>query len=345
MHEEEKIARQFYAELQKKFETFDENIQITIQGAGVHWSCKVKYDQRTCEIHCSRDHLFDEQKPSYAIHFLEDTNDAAFGRIDDPMKALQSVQLWIDQISLEAMYDHFEFVDLDKRNIIKIHQQILDFVPELETQANLRLIQKYSNFFELHMHKGGRSCELTGFGINSPIAFTFKAEETRLFESDGSLEELTRMAKNWLIDEWSPTELETTFPGLSTGKLASYYESGKLVEGEFMVSWDGIEKFFDECDSASFPVKQDVLGLIRAMRAKGYDHHLRAGQSLYSLVLSRARRHGLNGNQSCIQFGYQDALLTTNVDIKGERTTLITKIIYTQELEDLLENLKQQSID
>ncbi|OJJ22494.1 hypothetical protein BKI52_07385 [marine bacterium AO1-C] len=344
-YEEEKIARDFYAKLQEMFETFDGNVQITIQGAGVHWNCEVIYGQRTCNIYCSKDLPVSKQKPLYMIYFLENTKEIAFGRINDRAVALQSVQSWIGKASIEVMYDNFEFVDLDKRNIIKIQQQILDFVPQLAQHANLELIHEHSDFFELHIHNGNRSCELTGFGINSPIAFTFKVEKTALFESKRGLKELVNMVWHWLIDEWPPSKLEAAFSGLITGKLAYYYEEGRLVQGEFVASWDEVGRFFGDIDSTRFPIKQDVMGLIHAMRGKGYDHHFRAGQSLYNLVLSRARRHGLANNQSFIQFGYQDSLLTVRSHIKGEANTIITKIAYTQALEDLLELLKQEPID
>ena len=345
MHEEEKIARDFYTRLQEKFEAFNGNIQITVQGTGVHWSCEVSYDQRTCNIYCSTDFPVSKQKPLYMISFREDAKEIVFGRINDVVVALQSVQFWIDQASTEVMYDRFEFVDLNKRKVIQIRQQLLDFVPELAIQANLELIQEYTDFFELQVYKGKRSCKLTGFGINGPIAFNFKAEETALFESKRDFKELANMVKHWVIDGWSPSKLEAAFSGLMTGKLAAYYEDGRLVQGEFVVSWDKIEKFFGDTDSLHFPLKQDIIGLIRSMRTKGYDHHLRAGQSLYNLVLSRARRHGLNNHQSFIQFGYRDGLLVIRSHIKGETNTIITKITYTPELENLLEALKQDPID
>jgi len=344
-YEEEKIARDFYAQLQEKFAAFRKNIQITIQGVGLHWNCEVSDGQRTCNIYCSKALPVSQQKPLYMISFLEDAKEVAFGRINDVMTALQSVQFWIDQVSIAVMYENFEFVDLDKRKITQIRQQLLDFVPTLETQANLELTHKGSDFFELHIRKGDRVCELTGFGIKSPIAFTFKVEETTLFESERDLKELAHMVKNWVIDEWPPSKLEATFPGLMTGKLASYYEEGRLVQGEFVASWDNVQSFFDDIDSMFFSIKQDIIGLIQAMRTKGYDHHLRAGQSLYNLVFSRARKHGLANNQAFIQFGYQDELLMIRSYIKGENNTTITKIAYTQELESLLEALKQAPID
>lgn len=345
MEEQEKIARHFYAKLQERFENLSADIHITISGAGVNWNCKVTYQDRYCGIYCTTDISQNREKPLYQISFVEDTERVAQGQISDISVALQSIQCWIDQALVEEMYESFEFVDFDKRNLERIAARVLNLYPELGQEADSKLTQDEFSTWHYAIKKDNRCCELIGFGVNEPISFNFKVEDTLLFESDRNFEDLITMVKHWLIDEWPPSKLEANFLDLDTGKLAKYYEEGRLIEGELVVSWDNIEHFFTDTNFEYFPAKYKILDLIRSMRAKGYDHHLRAGQSLYFLVLSRSRRHGLQTDQSFMQFDYPDEMLRVNIVINGESNTLLTKIAYTPELELLLEKLKDCPID
>ncbi len=78
---------------------------------------------------------------------------------------------------------------------------------------------------------------------------------------------------------------------------------GNPIEGEFIQSWDFIEEYFGQ-DWCTF--SDPVLKMIRAMRKAGYDHVLRAGQSMRSLVLSRSRRHGQLMENAFLWFDFRD---------------------------------------
>src|SRR5258708_29642903 len=97
-----------------------------------------------------------------------------------------------------------------------------------------------------------------------------------------------------------------------------------------MASWDGVEKFYfvnffgwgtpkwfellkrdpseaishedSTAHQARFKWLEPIQDLIAAMRERGYDRQFRAGQSLYMLVLSRSREHGLRADQPGLRF-------------------------------------------
>lgn len=67
----------------------------------------------------------------------------------------------------------------------------------------------------------------------------------------------------------------------------------------FEMSWDVTEAFFENGAVESARVRP-ICGLIAELREAGFDSALRAGQSLYSLELSRSREHELRPEQSYI---------------------------------------------
>jgi hypothetical protein len=70
------------------------------------------------------------------------------------------------------------------------------------------------------------------------------------------------------------------------------------IEKQFLASWDSVERFFAQNDrDEEYKYLLHMLPLISELRQRGYDKHFRAGQSLHSLVLSRAIKRGLRREQ------------------------------------------------
>lgn len=119
-------------------------------------------------------------------------------------------------------------------------------------------------------------------------------------------------------------------------KAASCYEEGRGVEGEFVESWDRIEKFYAEMN---FPPAEEIRSLIKAMREKGYDRTLRAGQSMYTLMLSRSRRHGLRQGQPHIAFQFRaDGTSICPHEMDGAEIS-ISSLVLTDAIEAQLQRL------
>jgi hypothetical protein len=85
-------------------------------------------------------------------------------------------------------------------------------------------------------------------------------------------------------------------------------ETDDSIEGEFIRSWDQIEQFFDMVLEPG-PWKDQVLQFISQLRQAGYDRKLRAGQSLFKLVVSRSRCHGLRPDQPSVCFWLHDGVI------------------------------------
>ena len=139
-----------------------------------------------------------------------------------------------------------------------------------------------------------------------------------------------------------PSALRTEFPWVQIGELADYYERGKPIESEFLKSWDLIERFYD---SLEFPFVPKVRGLIAQMRGRGYDKSLRAGQSLWSLILSRSRRHGLRDDQPRIAFWFRNDGMDVYTRIDGEKKVTYPEIAFTTDVDALLKQLQARDID
>ena len=150
------------------------------------------------------------------------------------------------------------------------------------------------------------------------------------------------LIKRWVADTAMPSVLKNEFPEIEFGKLAEYYERGNGIEGEFIISWDDIERFYKELK----PEKEDeILKLIRQMRTKGFDRTLRAGQSLYTLILSRSRRHGLKENQNSVSFTFNYIKSAMEVSMRKGEKLVFDKIEFTDAIDKLLRSLEQELID
>jgi hypothetical protein len=138
-----------------------------------------------------------------------------------------------------------------------------------------------------------------------------------------------------------PSALRTEFPDIQIGDLADYYERGNPIEGEFIKSWDFIERRYD---TENFPFRQKVCALIAQMRQKGYDRSLRAGTSLWSLIVSRSRRHGLKENQPSIMFRFRDDGMEVHSYLDNETKEMHSEIELTPEIDKLLKRLEAKAI-
>jgi len=73
------------------------------------------------------------------------------------------------------------------------------------------------------------------------------------------------------------------------------------TEEAFLRSWDEVQKFYRNLlTNPGWEPIAPILDLIAALRAKGFDRRLRAGQATWQLVLSRSREHGLRPGQPSV---------------------------------------------
>jgi hypothetical protein len=337
-YEEEIQARKLHKLFSDIFDKKLSQTDIQVEGFGVHWSCKVSRNNRRCNISCFGN-------SGYAVSYDLDSETVAMGRTQDGDELISSVRSWLEGNDLREMYELYKFVDRTIRFLRKFQDRVLSLHPEIEQCANVRIEQKYGDFYYLWFTTQQRSCQVSFYGENEFPDAEFYWDDSYMFKlSVEKSDIIALLLKRWLCDFAMPSELEQEFSWLDTGKLAKYYEDGRGIEGEFILSWDSIERFYGEM--VIIPQSPEILEMITQMRERGYDRTLRAGQSMYTFIVSKSRRHGLRTDQPRIIFDFQDnGMDVIYLEIDREEKLSCPKIEYTPQIDDLMKRLEAENID
>jgi hypothetical protein len=242
----------------------------------------------------------------------------------------------------DQLYTRFHFVDEKKRSLEEIRTAIIKFEPAIfELPENTVVPEQFSSY-SLWFKDRHRGCRIYYYGYEQHPRYTFFWDETTMFEVSGpDIKNCGRLIRKWVFDKALPADLKAEFDMIDFGKLSEYYEVGNGVQGEFILSWDSIEQFYSSLD---LDKKDEVLSLIKTMRKKGFDKMLRVGQSLYTFILSRSRRHGLREDQKSISFSFN--FIKTAMEINtGKEKLSFNKIEYNDTIEQLLRALSVEKID
>jgi hypothetical protein len=242
-----------------------------------------------------------------------------------------------------SIYNRFKFVDEHDRELARLKDVILEIVPGLESKASLEV--KTLRFPCLWFRSGSRSVRLDFYGRNVLPDVEFHWDHSVLFSFQTDNESgLSAVLKRWLCDGAMPSAMRQEFPWIKIDELADFYEAGNPVEGEFFCSWNRIGDFYT---NLVFPCKARAVLFIAQLRTAGYDRKIRAGQSLWMLVLSRSRRHGLRPDQACVRFEFsphEDAMI---VEVKhgDERSRLPSPIALSETVREALDRLLACPVD
>ena len=116
------------------------------------------------------------------------------------------------------------------------------------------------------------------------------------------------------------------------------------LENDFARSWRSTEDFYRE--GAEGPTENDLLGLLSGLRALGYDRVLRAGHSMFILILSRSREYGLRSGQSSVAIErLGDGMMKVTADFAGKSRTVSERTIGpSPELLRILEMLRNEPV-
>ncbi len=211
-----------------------------------------------------------------------------------------------------------------------------------------------------------RSCNISLSGVQQNPKYTFEWDECPLFEISGiDTKEAGNFITHWVCHKLTPSKMKVQFPEIELNNLAKYYENGEGIKGEFIESWNDIEHYYSEIYSEEHKtIENDTLKLIKELRAIGLDEKLRAGQSLYSFILSRSRRFGLTENAPYVMINFQrnnqiviNYYLNNEVDLFGSKATMVTgsvfnskeksiksELAYEGKLEKLIQELLKEKI-
>jgi hypothetical protein len=122
----------------------------------------------------------------------------------------------------------------------------------------------------------------------------------------------------------------------------------KNAESEFLVSWDEIERFYDNLLShEGWEWVKPIRSFISDLRKQGYDKKFRAGQSVWIFILSRSIEHGLREGQHSLSIQPQRTGSMILEYRAPERTTSVevSQIVFCAELKQKLDLLEKQSIN
>ena len=203
----------------------------------------------------------------------------------------------------------------------KLKNHILTLYPDIEKCCGVKIMEHHhiSPAISLIFRTHGRSTKIIYNKHDKYPTANFYWDNSFIFKILLKSSDQFLTLKYWLSDFLLPSSIEQKLPWLNTGKLAKYFEEGKGVEGEFLLSWDDTEDFYKQTD---FPQIPAILKLITKMRHNNYDHLFRAGTSLLNLIVSRSRRHGLRDDQSFIGFVFMEKDMNVFYQNKNKRESL-----------------------
>lgn len=256
------------------------------------------------------------------------------------------------------------------RSILNALQPELVDIQQNEVVPGEEILIEYYN---LLFSDEERSCSIQLYDPEDHVKCMFQWDGANLFSLHRpELNQLSNMILHWVVKKIVPSKMQVLFQSLEIGMVASYYEKGEGVKGEFIHSWNKEEEFYQWCLSEfNTPKYKAYLQLIKILRAEGLDEQFRAGSSLEALVLSRSKRYGLDMNSSYIKFYFPlDGGLQVNYYFENPKTdiqnydpedissgsginqspfhphekSILTELRYTDELKALIERLLQEEI-
>lgn len=336
--EEENHARNLHRALKAQA---SRGTNLHIHGRETEWSCAASRGHRSCSIACFH-HSGETPGSEYLITFEQHNQGAAMGRTVATEEATSATLFWLDGHPVEILHKQFNFVDAQQRALAEIEKAIIASEPELDAETTHELRKVVRDIYYLWFVAKERSCRISYQGHNTQPDALFYGEETELFRCPvQSTDDLATVLKSWLCKGELPSQLHEKFPWIQMHPLAAYFEARYSTEGEFLTSWDNIEKFYRD---EKFPLAAPVLAMIAEMRRVGYDHKLRAGHSLWSLVLSRSRRHGLRDGQPYIAFCFRPGA-TMEIYLPGRSNITLPEIKFTPEINTHLDQLAAHAIN
>jgi hypothetical protein len=228
-----------------------------------------------------------------------------------------------------------------RRTLTALRDDLCAHAPVLRSGVESEIEDRGGDYHILHFRAEDRACVIEAGG-DQLIHAAFLWDDRPLFASQfEDRQSLSALLNRWVSDRAMPSKMREEFPGLEIDKLADYFERGVPLEGEFVRSWDAIEEFYREDGGDHF---ESTRAFIRALREAGYDHLLRAGQSMSIFGLSRSRDQGLRDGQLRLWFEFNPPGMDVDANFASGGLKR-HPIQLTQDVRQLLDALAEQAID
>lgn len=124
-------------------------------------------------------------------------------------------------------------------------------------------------------------------------------------------------------------------------------DESQQIEQDFQDSWDKMDEFFHRLvETYHWEGHRPIFNILAEMRQRGYDKQLRAGQSMSTFVLTRARNHHYRAHHGRIRLDVKSTGLQVNYYKKDEeKIEIVTDSFdYTDEIDALIQRLLQEPI-
>jgi hypothetical protein len=352
---QEDCARALYRQLSRELASKLPGTAASVSGAGVHWSCEAVRELRSVDIHCFSD-ATSFSGAEFLAEFKEKAKATIWGRTRDPSEVVGAACAWLAGQSAQALFAQFGFVDRSRRGLESFARRAVTSQSKLAELTTQEMVHsQLSESCTLWFRTPNRSSEISYYNADNDVG-------SALFYWDGTLQFrvatansvlLAALLERWLCDIAMPSTIEREFPSITMSPVARFYEQGRGVEGEFIESWSHVEDFYRRVER---PFALQVLTFISELRGAGYERTLRAGQSLFSLLVSRSRRHGLSAGQPYIAFSFGGARFSGMTIAPGEMNVrayldgseqrfVFSSIELTAQLDALLRQLEGKAID
>ena len=335
---EEAQARKLHRALAKEIARRGMVVTLFIGGAGVHWHCAVALGARTCQIHCIA-----EQRVEYFIEFDEGGGTVAAGRTPLSDQAIDAALAWLAGSLVEDLHRQFEFVDARFRALRAILREVRDLQPATAL-VTFELKKDVADICDLWYRARDRACRVAFYADNPEPDLYFLWDECEMFRlRTGDPQLRAALIDAWIVEGAVPSRIKAEYGVVTLQPVARYYEEGRPIEGEFICSWDSLEALYQQWPR-DYPGREDVLRLIAEMRRAGFDRTLRAGQSLFTLMLSRSRRHGLRRDQHWIAISVGGGVMEVEAQLGPREQLQSQDVALIPDLERLLRQLEVEPI-
>lgn len=344
LYKEEEIARSLYTGLTEFYADSDLNPFIGVDGAGVHWNCKISLNDYSISIKCCDTSYLqgisgDEE---FIVSFYHKEKEVSCGRTFAKEEVISSSNTWIRSCSKQLLYKRFEFVDKGLRKAEQLEQNWLISYPELRKAR--RSIQNYgSGGIRYEISYGNRLCFFNSFGEVGNPHMSFLWDQHILFTIETVPSQLAEVLTRFLIDQEAPSSLQKDFPWIPTNELTKGFEAGIGLEAICTESWKYMLNFYTTFPNQRWLDKEKIIAFTQELIDLGFNKKVRASQSVTRLILSPSKIHGIMGDNPYIalSFKYDKIHIKTSYWVNDK----IINLEVNEELLSLIKRLESEKID
>ncbi len=233
----------------------------------------------------------------------------------------------LDLLQSELNKNYNELLDIDSNKIT--------IKPDFMFESNIEFKDK------------DRSCKIYPLFFNEIPKYVFEWDDCPIFEiSSTDIKKQGKIIMDWVLEKSMPSKIQTRFPEIELNELAKYYENGEGIKGEFIESWNVLEKCYNQWLLIE-PCEQDkdAIRLIKEMRNFKLDELFRVGTQLSVFILSRSRRHGIDENSPQIRISFLgNNKMKINSNLKDRNKSLECEVKYEGYLERIVKELLKEKI-